>query len=46
MAELLTAAERASVAANLLDLHDTFGRDIVVYKEAQKSPLVVLFFLN
>jgi hypothetical protein len=36
MAELLTAAERASVAADLLDLHDTFGRDIVVYKEAQK----------
>jgi hypothetical protein len=36
MAEFLSPSERASIAANLLDLHDTFGRDIVVYKEAQK----------
>ena len=37
MAEfLISGIERATVAANLLDLHDTFGRDIVVYKEAQK----------
>ena len=36
MAEFLTSTERASIAANLLDLHDTFGRDIVVYKEAKK----------
>ena len=36
MAEFLTASERAAMAANLLDLHDTFGRDIVVYKEAKK----------
>lgn len=36
MAEFLSPSERASIAANLLDLHDTFGREIVVYKEAQK----------
>ena len=36
MAEFLSSSERASIASNLLDLHDTFGRDIVVYKEAQK----------
>ena len=36
MAEFLTPAERASIAVNLIDLHDTFGRDIIVYKEAQK----------
>lgn len=36
MAEFLTPSERAAMAANLLDLHDTFGRDIVVYKEAKK----------
>jgi hypothetical protein len=36
MAEFLSPSERASIAANLLDLHDTFGRDIVVYKEAKK----------
>lgn len=36
MAEFLTSSERASIASNLLDLHDTFGRDVVVYKEAQK----------
>lgn len=36
MAEFLTSAERASIAKNLIDLHDTFGRDIIVYKEAQK----------
>lgn len=36
MAEFLSSSERASIASNLLDLHDTFGRDIIVYKEAQK----------
>ena len=36
MAEFLTPSERESIAANLLDLHDTFGREIIVYKEAQK----------
>tara|TARA_Y100000114_G_C11760904_1_gene329651 strand:+ start:1365 stop:1841 length:477 start_codon:yes stop_codon:yes gene_type:complete len=36
MAEFLSSSQRAEMAANLLDLHDTFGRDIVVYKEAQK----------
>jgi hypothetical protein len=36
MAEFLSSSQRASIAANLLDLHDTFGRDIIVYKEAQK----------
>jgi hypothetical protein len=36
MAEFLSPSERAAIAANLIDLHDTFGRDIVVYKEAQK----------
>lgn len=36
MAEFLSPSERESIAANLLDLHDTFGRDIVVYKEAKK----------
>jgi len=36
MAEFLSPSERAKMAANLLNLHDTFGRDIVVYKEAQK----------
>jgi hypothetical protein len=36
MSDLYTDAEKAEVAANLLHLHDTFGRDIVVYKEAQK----------
>jgi hypothetical protein len=36
MAEFLSSSERASIAANLLDLHDTFGREIVVYKEAKK----------
>lgn len=36
MAEFLTAAARANIAKNLIDLHDTFGRDIIVYKEAQK----------
>ena len=37
MPEFLSSEERARIAANLLDLHDTFGRDIVVYKEAQKT---------
>ena len=36
MAEFLSPSDRADIAANLLDLHDTFGRDIIVYKEAQK----------
>jgi len=36
MAEFLNSAQRANLASQLLDLHDTFGRDIVVYKEAQK----------
>jgi hypothetical protein len=36
MTEFLSSSDRAIIAANLLDLHDTFGRDIVVYKEAQK----------
>jgi hypothetical protein len=36
MSDLYTDAEKAVVAANLLHLHDTFGRDIIVYKEAQK----------
>ena len=36
MAEFLPPSQRASIAANLLDLHDTFGREIIVYKEAQK----------
>lgn len=36
MSELYTDAEKAEVAANLLHLHDTFGRDIIVFKEAQK----------
>jgi len=36
MAEFLNSAQRADLAANLLDLHDTFGRDIVVYREAKK----------
>ena len=36
MGDLFTAAEKEEIAANLLHLHDTFGRDIVVYKEAQK----------
>jgi hypothetical protein len=36
MHEFLSPAERASIAENLLGLHETFGRDIVVYKEAQK----------
>ena len=36
MAEFLSPSDRASIAANLIDLHDTFGRDIIVYKEAQK----------
>ena len=36
MAKFLSSSDRAHIAANLLDLHDTFGRDIVVYKEAQK----------
>ena len=36
MAEFLSSSDRATIAAHLLDLHDTFGRDIVVYKEAQK----------
>ena len=36
MSDLFTAAEKEEIAANLLHLHDTFGRDIVVYKEAKK----------
>ena len=36
MAEFLSSSQRASIVANLLDLHDTFGREIIVYKEAQK----------
>lgn len=36
MTEFLSPSDRASIASNLLDLHDTFGRDIVVYKEAKK----------
>ncbi len=36
MAEFLSSSDRATIAAHLLDLHDTFGRDIIVYKEAQK----------
>lgn len=36
MTEFLSSSDRASIAANLIDLHDTFGRDIIVYKEAQK----------
>ena len=36
MSDLFTSAEKESLAAELLHLHDTFGRDIVVYKEAQK----------
>ena len=36
MSDLYTDAEKAEIAANLLHLHDTFGRDIIVYKEAQK----------
>ena len=36
MVEFLSPSDRADIAANLLNLHDTFGRDIIVYKEAQK----------
>ena len=36
MAEFLSSSDRATIASHLLDLHDTFGRDIIVYKEAQK----------
>ena len=36
MSDLFTSSEKSDIAANLLHLHDTFGRDIVVYKEAQK----------
>ena len=36
MAEFLSPSDRQTIASNLLDLHDTFGRDIVVYKEAKK----------
>lgn len=36
MTEFLSPSDRESIAANLLDLHDTFGREIVVYKEAKK----------
>jgi len=36
MAEFLNKAQREDLASKLLDLHDTFGREIVVYKEAKK----------
>ena len=37
MADFLSQEEkRKKIAVNLLDLHDTFARDIVVYKEAKK----------
>jgi hypothetical protein len=36
MSEFLSPSERDSIAANLMDLHDTFGREIIVYKEAKK----------
>ncbi len=36
MTDLFSESEKSEVSANLLHLHDTFGRDIVVYKEAQK----------
>jgi len=36
MSDLFTDSEKEEIAANLLHLHDTFGRDIIVYKEAQK----------
>ena len=36
MAEFLSPSDRQTIASNLVDLHDTFGRDIVVYKEAKK----------
>lgn len=36
MAELISQEEKRILARNLLDLHDTFGRDIVVYKEARR----------
>ena len=36
MTDLFSDADKSEIASNLLHLHDTFGRDIVVYKEAQK----------
>jgi len=36
MTDFFSAEEKESIAENLLNLHDTFGRDIIVYKEAKK----------
>ena len=36
MADFLSQEEKEKIAVNLLDLHDTFARDIDVYKEAKK----------
>ena len=36
MTDLFSDSDKSEIASNLLHLHDTFGRDIVVYKEAQK----------
>jgi hypothetical protein len=36
MADFFTSSQKESISSQLLNLHDTFGRDIIVYKEAQK----------
>jgi hypothetical protein len=36
MSDLFTPKEKESLSAELLHIHDTFSRDITVYKEAQK----------
>ena len=36
MTDLFSDADKQTISANLLHLHDTFGRDIILYKEAKK----------
>jgi len=36
MASFLSAAERAEISSQFDNLHDTFGRNVVVYKESKK----------
>lgn len=36
MASFLSAAERAEISSQFDNLHDTFGRNVVIYKESKK----------
>lgn len=40
MSSLISDAEKASWSAEFADLHDTFGRDVVIYKQPDRVDVV------